>query len=105
MGSSSNLSRECTFATPIDLPTVLEGLNIQYLDVDETRALVIFNTAILNLESIQGTLTSLSRVKIEVYELPYNTATKEQKEEARSVLESFLSQITRTEAQLVSDRE
>jgi hypothetical protein len=104
MGNGSNLSREYTFATPIDLPAILEGLGTQYLDVNETRALVIFNTAILNLESIQGNLTSLKCVEIEVYELPYNTASEEAENGACRVLDSFISQLTQAEVQVVSDR-
>jgi hypothetical protein len=74
------------------------------LDVNETRALVIFNTAILNLESIQGELSSLKSVEIEVYELPYDTASEEAENGARRVLDTFISQLTQTEARVVSDR-
>ncbi|ELY61970.1 hypothetical protein [Natronococcus jeotgali] len=57
MSSDSESSREQTFPSPVDLLSTLEACNIQYLDIDETRALVIYQTAILNLEVLEGLVT------------------------------------------------
>jgi hypothetical protein len=77
MSDGSDLSLRYTFATPVDLPSALETLQVQYLDIGETRALVIFNTAILNLECSEGELENLESAEITVYEFPYNTTAEE----------------------------
>ncbi|MFC6764331.1 hypothetical protein [Natrinema soli] len=79
--------------------------NIQYLDVTETRTLVIFKTAILNLESNEGTLTTLSGAEITVYELPRHTNTDDPENEAISVIEKFIDQITSAEMTTASRHE
>lgn len=94
MDGSSDVARQYTFSPPVDLLAILESLNIQYLDVNETRALVIFNTAVLNLESIERELTTLSDVEITVYELPRNTDTNGTEREAISVIGQFINQVT-----------
>jgi hypothetical protein len=94
MSSDSDPSREYSFGSPIDLPSTFEGLSIQYLDVDKTRALVIYQTAILNLEVIEGELSAARRIEVEVYEEPREDfSTKPQKKEG-SVVNSLLERLT-----------
>lgn len=97
MDDSLDISQQYTFSPPIDLLSALESLNIQYLDVTETRTLVIFKTAILNLESNEGTLTTLSGAEITVYELPGHTNTDDPENDAISVIEKFIDQIASAE--------
>ncbi|ELZ01348.1 hypothetical protein [Natrialba aegyptia] len=105
MDNGLDVSQQYTFSPPIDLLSALESLHIQYLDVTETRALVIFKAAILNLESNEGTLTTLSGAEITVYELPRHTTTDDPENEASSVIEKFIDQITSAEMTTASRHE
>lgn len=105
MDDCSDLTQRYTFPTPIDLFATLESCNIQYLDINETRALIIFRTAILNIESSEDELTDLRSGEITVYELPRNTAAKELEREASAVIEQFLDQVTAATEGTTSSRE
>ncbi|MDG5821423.1 hypothetical protein [Natronococcus sp. A-GB7] len=93
MSSDSDPSREYTFGSPIDLPSTLKALNIQYLDVNETRALVIYQTAILNLEVLEGELSAASSIELEVYEDPREDYSTDTEKNSGSVVDSLLSQL------------
>jgi len=94
MPSDSDPFREHTFGYPIDLFSTLEGLNIQHLDVNETRALVIYQTAILNLEVLEGNLSAARRIELEVYEDPREDFSTEPEQKEGSVVDSLLNQLT-----------
>ncbi|WP_083909355.1 hypothetical protein [Natronococcus amylolyticus] len=94
MSSDSDPSWEYTFGSPIDLPSTFEGLSIQYLDVNETRALVIYQTAILNLEVIEGELSAANRIELEVYEDPREDYSADTEKSSSSVVDSLLDQLT-----------
>lgn len=94
MPSDSGPSREHTFGSPIDLPSTLEALNIQYLDVNETRALVIYQTAILNLEVIEGELSAASHIELEVYEDPREEYSTDTEKNSGPVVGSLLDQLS-----------
>jgi hypothetical protein len=104
MSSDSDPSREYTFGSPIDLPSTFEGLSIQYLDVNETRALVIYQTAILNLEVLKGDLSTASRVDLEVYEDPREDYFADTEGSSGSVVDSLLYQLTPTDSLSPSDQ-
>ncbi|MDG5762001.1 hypothetical protein QA600_22045 [Natronococcus sp. A-GB1] len=104
MPSDSDPFREHTFGSPIDLPSALEGLSIQYLDVNEIRALVIYQTAILNLEVLEGELSAASRVELEVYEGPREDYSTDTEKSSGSVINSLLDQLTSVATQSLSDR-
>jgi hypothetical protein len=93
MSDGSDLALRYTFTTSVDLFSALETLQIQYLDIGETRALVIFNTAILNLECSEGELENLESAEITVYEFPYNIATEKTEKDAVSLIESFVEKV------------
>ncbi|MDG5821783.1 hypothetical protein [Natronococcus sp. A-GB7] len=94
MPTDSDPSREHTFGSPLDLFSTLEGLNIQYLDVNETRALVIYQTAILNLKVLKGDLSAARRIELEVYEEPREDFSTEPEQKEDSVVDSLLDQLT-----------
>jgi hypothetical protein len=94
MDDGVNVSRQYTFNPPIDLLSTVEDLAIQYLDVNETRAFIIFNTGILNLECTDGNLTDLSAAEITVYEIPYDSATDRETNTAVNFIKKFVSQIS-----------
>lgn len=104
MPSDSGPSREHTFESPISLLSTLEALNIQYLDIDSTRTLVIYQTAILNLDVLEGELTTASRIELEVYEDPREDFSVEAEEKDKSILESFIDQLTSEDDQPLSNR-
>ncbi|SDK61781.1 hypothetical protein [Natronorubrum texcoconense] len=70
MSKAVDVTQRCTFPSSIDVTAVLERLEIQFLDVNDRRAIVIFQGGILNLESQNGTLTDLDSAEITVYDLP-----------------------------------
>jgi hypothetical protein len=94
MSSDSDPSREHTLESPLDLLSTLEGLNIQHLDVNETRVLVIYQTAILNLEVLEGNLSAARRIELEVYEEPREDFSTEPKQKEDSIIDSLLNQLT-----------
>jgi hypothetical protein len=93
MSSDSDPSREYTFGSPINLASTLEAVSIQYLDVNETRALVIYQTAIINLEVLEGDLSTASRVELEVYDDPREDYSAYTEESSGSVVDSLLEQL------------
>jgi hypothetical protein len=94
MSSDSDPSREHTLESPLNLLSTLEGLSIQHLDVNETRALVIYQTAILNLEVLEGTLSAARRIELEVYEEPREDFSTEPEQKEESIIDSLLDQLT-----------
>lgn len=99
MPSDSDPSREHTFVSPIDLLSALEALNIQYLDISESRALVIYQTAILNLEVLEGELSAANSVELEVYEQPREPFSAKAEKKSSSVVDSLLDQLTSADSQ------
>ena len=95
MSTTVDVSKQCTFASAIDVTTILERLEIQFLDVDDRRAIVIFAGGILNLECRTGTLTELTSAEITVYDLPVNSHRNSDGDgdTARKLLEDFHEQL------------
>jgi hypothetical protein len=102
MDGSPDVSREYAFTPPADILSILAELNVQYLDVNETRALVIFNTGILNVECTEGELTALTSAEITVYELPYDSAADRTTDTAEDLIEKFVGQVSSTDKTSVS---
>lgn len=98
MSKAVDVTQQCAFPSSIDVTAVLERQNIQFLDVNESRAIVIFDGAILNLESQEGKLTKLERAEITVYDLPLNSEgnTKSETETALELIEDFSEQLSDT---------
>jgi hypothetical protein len=94
MDDGVDVSRQYIFNPPVDLLSTVEDLAIQYLDVNETRAFIIFNTGILNLNCTDGDLADLSAAEITVYEIPYDSATGRETDTAVDFIEKFVSQIS-----------
>lgn len=95
MSKSVDVSQQYSFASSIDVTTVLDRLEIQYLDVNERRAIVIFAGGILNLETQIGELTDLECAEITVYDLPLNNEsnTENETEAAVELIEDFKNQL------------
>ncbi|MDQ2052956.1 hypothetical protein RBH26_21165 [Natronolimnohabitans sp. A-GB9] len=98
MSEAVDISQRCTFPSSIDVTSVLDRLEIQFLDVNERRAIVIFAGAILNLESQKGNLTELECAEITVYDLPTNSEQDAgtETEVALELIEDFRNQLFAT---------
>lgn len=98
MSKAVDVSQQCTFPSSIDVTSVLDSLEIQFLDVNERRAIVIFAGAILNLESKKGNLTELECAEITVYDLPMNSKrdADTETEAAIELIEDFRNQLFAT---------
>ncbi|ELY37807.1 hypothetical protein [Natronorubrum tibetense] len=96
MSKSVDVSQQYTFTSSIDVTAILDRLEVQYLDVNEHRAIVIFAGGILNLESQAGLLTDLERAEITVYDLPLNSDrnTTNETEAAIELIEDFRNQLS-----------
>lgn len=94
MSETVDVSRQCTFSSPVDITAILDRLEVQFLDVHDRRVIVIFAGAILNLESLEGELTALERARITVYDLPLesNGGT----EAAIELIDDFRNQLVST---------
>lgn len=98
MSRAADVSQQCAFSTAIDVTAVLDRLEIQFLDVHDHRAIVIFAGAILNLECREGDLTALERAEIIVYEPPVhsNRDTENESEATIGVIDDFVEQLDAT---------
>jgi hypothetical protein len=63
-------TRRYSFATPVDLAALLEAQHIEFLDVEETRAIVIFGETIFNVEVADGSLDCVEGVEVRVFDPP-----------------------------------
>ncbi|QRV17845.1 hypothetical protein JMJ58_23950 (plasmid) [Haloterrigena salifodinae] len=95
MSKAADVSQQCAFPTAIDVTTVLDRLEIQFLDVHDHRVIVIFAGAILNLECHKGDLTALERAEITVYEPPVhnNSDTENETAATSGVIDDFVEQL------------
>lgn len=95
MLETTDVSKECTFSPPVDLPAALDRLSVQFLSVGDARAIVIFSGAILNVESRDGPLTRVTDAEITVYDLPRDVGIDEDETTvALNLVERFVVQLT-----------
>lgn len=102
MSETVDVSQQCAFPSAIDATTVLDRLEVQFLDVHEHRVIVIFAGAILNLECLEGELTALERAEITVYDLPVNSGSRDESEfdTAMGLIDDFVDQLLKTSQSL-----
>lgn len=98
MSNTVDVSREFVFSSPVDITAALDRQDIQFLDVHDRRALVIFAGSILNLTTEDGSLTELERVEITVYDLPTDRthSSNSETEAAIELIEDFTTQLSPT---------
>lgn len=70
MSDRSTVSHRYEFAAPVDIQAVLEASHIEFLDIDETRAIVLFGDAILDVDTGEGSLTHATIIDVEMFEPP-----------------------------------
>ncbi|ELY50971.1 hypothetical protein [Natronolimnohabitans innermongolicus] len=95
MSEAVDVTQRCTFSPAIDVTAVLDRLEVQFLDVHERRAIVIFAGAILNLECLEGELTALETGAVTVYDLPVDGPRDgvTEDEAANELIEEFEQQL------------
>jgi len=99
MSELLDISREYTFSPPIDITATLDRLGIEYLDVRDRRAIVIFTESLLNIEGDTDPLTELERVEITVYDLSLDRERRadNETEAAIELIEDFVDRLPASE--------
>jgi hypothetical protein len=64
--------QHCTLDEPADLPAALEAAAIEYLDVDNHRTIVIYQSAIFMVTATEGQATTAQAFDVELWEPPAN---------------------------------
>jgi len=62
--------QHCTLNTAVDIPKALEATVIEYLDVDDHRTIVIYQSAILMVTATEGHATAAQAVDVALWEPP-----------------------------------
>lgn len=62
--------QQCTLDTAVDIPKALEAAAIEYLDVDEHRTIVIYQSAILMVTATEGRASAAQAFDVEFWEEP-----------------------------------
>lgn len=62
--------QQCTLNTAVDIPNALEAAAIEYLDVDEYRTIVIYQSAILMVTATEGQATAAEAFDVEFWKEP-----------------------------------
>lgn len=70
MGGQPRQSQRFTFADAVDVPATLETCHIQFLDINPSRAIVIYSDAIFDLDSGETPLSAATTVEITMFEPP-----------------------------------
>ena len=62
--------RSYEFASGVDIPTMLEAVGIESLDVDDHRTVILYRSAIFICTVTEGTINAAQSVDIELWEPP-----------------------------------
>jgi hypothetical protein len=85
-------TRRYSFGTSVDLQALFNEHHIEFLDVDDTRAIVIFSEAILNVEVDDGPLDHADGVEVAVFEPPTDVEPTDQ-EAIRGLINEFIDRV------------
>ncbi len=90
MGDDDNeIVRSYEFASGVDIPTMLEAVGIESLDVDEHRIVILYRSAIFICTVTEGTVEAAHTVDIELWEPPRNNIGREPPE----LFEDFVTEL------------
>ena len=73
MSEFEDISGKYTLPDNVNIPSVFESINIEYLEVNNKRLIVISSGAVLGVSAVDGELTRTTAVELRVYELPPTT--------------------------------
>lgn len=77
MGDDEEPVQHCRLDTAVDIPTTLETAGIEYLDVDDTRTIVIYQSAILMIVATEGQASATQAFDVELWEPPVEGADRD----------------------------
>ena len=69
--------QHCRLDTGVDIPNALEAAGIEYLDVDDTRTIVIYQSAILMITSTEGDASAAQAFDVALWEPPVEDADRD----------------------------
>jgi hypothetical protein len=70
MADDDEPAQHCTLDTAVDLPNTLEETGIEYLDVDDHRTIVIYQSAILMVTATEGQASAARAFDVTLWEPP-----------------------------------
>jgi len=88
----TDLVVHCALADATDLLAGLEAAHIEYLDVDDERTIVIYQSAILMVVATDGDATAAEAFNVELWEPPL----RERSREPEGVLQDFIEEFVTT---------
>jgi len=62
--------QHCTLDTAVDIPKALEAAVIEYLDIDDNRTIVIYQSAILMVTATEGQASAARAFDVTLWEPP-----------------------------------
>jgi hypothetical protein len=62
--------QHCRLDTGVNIPNALEAAGMEYLDVDDTRTIVIYQSAILMVTATEGRASAAQAFDVEFWEEP-----------------------------------
>jgi len=95
---SAKVTRHCVFDSVVDVLTALEAAAIEHLEVDDQRAIVIYQSAIFMLTAEGDDITAAGAVDIELWEPPAEDIALDSVELLTVLVEEVL---TMTDASLI----
>jgi len=97
-------TRRYSFGTAVDLRVLLKEHYIEFLDVDDTRTIVIFTDAILDVEVDNGSLDYADGVEVAVFEPPADIDPTD-KEALENLTDEFVEQVATWAGTTVTHRD
>ena len=93
MSDRPRQSQQYTFADAVDVPTTLETCHIEFLDVDPSRAIVIYSDAILDVDSGETPLSAATTLQVTMFEPPDDVDPAD-RETLAALIEDFSDRLT-----------
>lgn len=84
--------QHCTLDTAVDLPNALEAAAIEYLDVDDHRTIVIYQSAILMVTATDGQATAARAFDVALWEPPADGSARD----TVDLLTAFIDELVAT---------
>lgn len=81
--------QHCTLDTPVDIPNVLEATAIEYLDVDDHRTIVIYQSAVLMVTTSEGQALAARAFDVALWEPPVDNPDRDPDE----LLSAFIAKL------------
>ena len=93
--SEDEPARHCTVDGPANLRVALDAAAIEYLDVDDHRTIIIYQSAILMVITTEGKATAAQSFDIEFWKAPPNSPDHDPKALFEAFIEELMTIIDR----------